>query len=128
MGTRSLLRFVRKEDNARLCNLYRQYDGHPTGRGMELAEWLQDYTIVNGVSFSQDEKIANGLACLCAQWVAHEKVGIGGIYLMGINDEDVGEQYIYEVYEDQGIKIKCTDAYMKVLFNGNPSKYIQKFN
>ena len=38
MGTRSLT-FVYDEQEA-IINMYRQYDGYPTGHGAELAEFL----------------------------------------------------------------------------------------
>ena len=34
MGTRSLT-FVYDEDGKKLINMYRQYDGYPSGRGMK---------------------------------------------------------------------------------------------
>ena len=93
MGTRSLVHFIRKEDDVKMCNLYRQYDGYPEGRGMQLARWLQKFTITNGISIDEDRVIANGMDCLCALWVSEEKGDSpGNVYMMGISDTDVGEE------------------------------------
>ena len=39
MGTRSLT-FVYNDNKKPIINLYRQYDGYPSGHGAELAEFL----------------------------------------------------------------------------------------
>jgi len=47
MGTRALT-FVYDGDKP-IVNLYRQYDGYPTGHGAELAQFLDGFKIVNGI-------------------------------------------------------------------------------
>ena len=41
MGTRSLT-FVYDEDGRKIINMYRQYDGYPSGHGKDLAESLPE--------------------------------------------------------------------------------------
>ena len=128
MGTRSLLHFIRKQDDTKLCNIYRQYDGYPEGRGLELAKWLESFNIVNGFSSKAKRRIANGLDCLCALWISEEKGDeAGNIYMMGINDRDCGEEYIYKVWEeDNNIYMSCFDVWeRKLLFEGTPKEYLE---
>lgn len=97
MGTRSLTR-VNAENGERYLNLYRQYDGYPTGHGKELFDFLDGIEIVNG--FSGDMRAgthANGPGCLAAQIVAHYKKEIGGIYLYPTDRTDAGQDYEYIV-------------------------------
>ena len=100
MGTRSLT-FVYDEDKT-LLNLYRQYDGYPTGHGAELAEFLNGFTIVNGFGEVR-QKIANGMGCLAAQLVAHFKESVGGFYIHAVTDTNCGQDYEYHIYQDRVI-------------------------
>ena len=47
MGTRSLT-YVYDVKTPVVC-MYRQYDGYPSGHGQELAEFLFDGKLVNGI-------------------------------------------------------------------------------
>ena len=129
MGTRSLTRFV--EDGKEFCLVYRQMDGYPDGHGLDLANFLNDITLVNGISCNEKRKIANGMGCLAAQCIAHLKDGPGSIYVYPINSRDCGEEYIYTIEEMvQGkITLTCFDVYdNKVLFSGSASDFIKKFD
>jgi hypothetical protein len=70
MGTRSLT-FVYDGDKP-IINMYRQYDGYPSGHGSELADFLKGFEIVNGHG-EVKPKIANGMGCLAAQLIANFK-------------------------------------------------------
>ena len=70
MGTRSLTHVV--EDNDTLLTIYRQYDGYLSGHGLDLAEYLHDISIVNGMNGDNKAK-ANGMGCLSAQLLAYLK-------------------------------------------------------
>jgi hypothetical protein len=97
MGTRSLTIF-RDEKGKDIVVMYRQMDGYPKGgHGQELAEFLKDFTMVNGISYNETRKIANGMGCLAAQVIAHFKDGAGGIYLYPAGTNDVCEEYVYIV-------------------------------
>ena len=113
MGTRSLT-FV-YDDNEAVINLYRQYDGYPSGHGRELADFLSPFTIVNGIG-QRTEHIANGMSCLAAQLVAHFKTEVGQFYLHPVSAKDCGQDYEYHVYEDK-VVVKNYDG--REIFSGN---------
>lgn len=130
MGTRSLTYIKDQyEDNNIIC-MYRQYDGYLTGHGKELAEFLQDFTVVNGYSIDTPARSANGVSCLAAQLVAHFKNGIGNIYLYPTNTSDVGEEFIYTIsLINNQIYITLKDVWRdKTIFNGTPAELIEKIN
>jgi hypothetical protein len=105
MGTRSLtvVKSVYKskyEDDV-LTNMvmYRQFDSHEWDYGVELMEFINQRTIVNGFGLDDDPNhVANGPDDLAAQIVAHFKMQqpLGGIYLVSVNRE-LDEEYVYEV-------------------------------
>ena len=99
MGTRSLT-FVYDTDGDAIINLYRQYDGYPSGHGRELADFICPFTIVNGFG-RETANIANGMGCLAAQLVAHFKDGVGQFYLHSVEAKDCGQDYEYHVYKDR---------------------------
>ena len=117
MGTRSLT-FVyetRKDEAGNLVhtpiiNMYRQYDGYPSGHGAELAEFLAPFRVVNGLT-NTTEKIANGMGCLAGQLVAHFKVGAGQFYLEPVTATECGQDYEYHVYEnaERELCVRVTD-------------------
>jgi hypothetical protein len=109
MGTRSLT-FVYDEQEP-IINMYRQYDGYPTGHGAELAEFLTQFTMVNGLGINETRKVANGMPCLAAQLVAHFKSEAGGFYLYPTSTVDCGQDYEYHVYHNgsEGLRVKITD-------------------
>jgi hypothetical protein len=115
MGTRSLTRVIPRQEGLSfseghhhvkesVINMYRQYDGYPEGHGVDLAEFLDDFTVVNGLSIPRPTKVANGTGCLAAQLVQHFKDGPGHIYLEALNGEpgDSWEEYIYTLYPKEG--------------------------
>jgi len=80
MGTRHLTQMY-DYDGAYLLTMYGQYDGYPEGYGQELADFLSEITLVNGIG-GQKFKIANGPGCLAAQIVSHFKGnGVGSFYI-----------------------------------------------
>ena len=109
MGTRSLT-FVYDGDEA-IINMYRQYDGYPTGHGAELAKFLTPFNMVNGIPVGDTRKIANGMGCLAAQLVSHFKAGEAGqFYLYPTSAVDCGQDYEYHIYKDeQGLRVRITD-------------------
>jgi hypothetical protein len=124
MGTRSLT-FVHEGAAAKaLINMYRQFDGYPSGHGKELYEFLRPIKMVNGFSGDSEIKQANGAGCLAAQMIAHFKDGVGGIYIQPVSATDCGQDYCYHVYADDtnGITVKCFEMRAnnrkELLFNG----------
>jgi len=134
MGTRSLTRVFRKwEDNfgdkkrEPFTTMYRQMDGYLEGHGQDLAEFLSQFTIVNGMRMDETRKIANGIDCLAAQMFAHFKDGPGHIYCMHPSAQDCGEEYIYEIEKDgEDILITIYDIWKnKEIFHGTPNELLE---
>jgi len=118
MGTRSLT-YVYSEDTP-LINMYRQYDGYPTGHGAELAEFLSGFEIVNGYG-EVKPKLANGMGCLAAQLIANFKKSVGGFYIYAVTDTDCGQEYEYHVYENR-VVVKDPTA---VIFEGDYQSFAE---
>ena len=103
MGTRCLT-FVHDESGMAIINMYRQFDGYPTGHGAELAEFLNSGSMVNGLRLGADEKFFNGMGCLAAQMVQQFKQGVGGIYLYPPKTgQNCWQEYEYHVFENKVI-------------------------
>ena len=143
MGTRSLTRVIprqkglpydegHKHVEKSLVNMYRQYDGYPQGHGLDLAEFLSEFTVVNGlVEDSYRGKVANGSGCLAAQLVQHFKDGPGNVYLEALNDEDCWEEYIYTLFPKEGEPtfISIYDVYAKeCIFVGTSADLQTKYD
>ena len=148
MGTRSLTKIFNtykdekknKQVKVQLVNMYRQYDGYPSGHGEELADFLKGGKVVNGIG-SRDEKqiLFNGAGCLAAQMIAHFKDGAGGFYIEPITAKDCGQEYEYEVivdFDTKEVTMKCFEnGYInkkgeyksgkKLLFEGKPADFEQ---
>jgi hypothetical protein len=149
MGTRSLT-FVYEEsfnpgdEPEAIINMYRQYDGYPTGHGRELAEFLAQFNMVNGIPVGEvpEKKYANGMACLAAQMVAHFKDGAGQFYLYPTSAKECGQDYEYHIYKNKdykdgdGLRVAVTDRGCNmfgltmsdrndVLFDGNLGDFMR---
>lgn len=108
MGTRALT-FVYDGEKP-IVNLYRQYDGYPTGHGAELAQFLSEFHITNGISSGETRRTANGMGCLAAQVVAHFKDSVGGFYIHSVDATECGQDYEYHVYQkDKELRVRVTD-------------------
>lgn len=104
MGTRSITT-VLDEDGNKIIEMYKQYDGYPSGLGIKLQDFISS------------GKIANGISCFTAQLIKHFKEGAGGIYLHTptTNTKDkkeyyelYGAEYYYEI--DSNLNIRCWDT------------------
>tara|TARA_R100001460_G_scaffold5911_3_gene15901 strand:+ start:126 stop:560 length:435 start_codon:yes stop_codon:yes gene_type:complete len=135
MGTRSLTKIIERYEDFQtkekkeevLTTMYRQYDGYPSGHGYDLANWLDKFTIVNGIPLGGTQTIANGATCLAAQMFAYFKDGPGGIYLYSPYTNDVGEEYLYKIYIEEGadIYIEAWDTYkLEPIFKGTPEEFM----
>ena len=118
MGTRSLT-FV-YDGNQPLVNMYRQFDGYPSGHGIELAEFLVSGKMVNGYS-SKTEKQFNGMGCLAAQMIAEFKDGVGGFYIHAVTDTDCWQDYEYHVFENKVVVKNPTE----VIFEGTWTNFLE---
>lgn len=122
MGTRSLT-FVYNDNNQPIINMYRQFDGYPSGHGDELFNFLATKTIVNG--FGEDTTgLANGMGCLAAQLVDEFKKDVGGIYLESVDNRDCWQDYTYEIRPDgETFKIKVISYDGDIEFDGPLSEF-----
>jgi hypothetical protein len=96
MSTRSLTHIHEGKSKTPFVTIYRQCDGYPEGIGRELAEFLNGFTIVNGLG-GQKGKIANGAGCLAAQLIKHFKGGPGNVYIYKAGSKDCWEAYTYRI-------------------------------
>jgi len=146
MGTRSLTRVIEtykengKEVAQKLVTMYRQFDGYPSGHGMELAEFLASGKVVNGISVGDTERVFNGVGCLAAQMISHFKGdSAGGFYICPNSTKDAGQDYEYHVlvdFDSKTVTLVCYEqgyinkagTYVdkkKQLFKGSPSEFIK---
>jgi hypothetical protein len=103
-----------------VINMYRQFDGYPSGHGFELAEFLEGFEIVNGFG-EVKPKLANGMGCLAAQMIAHFKKSVGGFYIHPVTDTDCWQDYEYHVFENR-VVVKNPD---NIMFSGTFSEFKQ---
>ena len=129
MGTRSLTYVYdsfknengQKQNEPIIC-LYRQYDGYVSGHGLELAEFLANGNIVNGLGTtnSQSEVVWNGMGCLAASLVAHFKKVPGNFYLHApILNRDDWQEFEYHVFDNKVIVYSIGSNNDNVLFEGD---------
>ena len=122
MGTRSLVHI--KEGNTTIATIYRQYDGYPSGMGVDLRTALNNGQVELRNGFSGGDKVPsqfNGMGCLGAFLVGKLKDDkIGNIYLMKPNTKDVGEEFVYTLTDKDGtVNLKVIDTWKKTtLYNG----------
>jgi hypothetical protein len=138
MATRALINFVEREDGVTFSahpgvdqihvQIYNHYDGYPSGLGVTLASYLQDFKVVNGLGAYGQEKLANGMGCLAAQTVKYLKDEPGQIYLEKPREMD-WEDYEYFIWckEGHGVWISIFDYEGNCIFVGEPDKLIEKF-
>ncbi len=147
MGTRSLTRVIDRQEGLSFAkghlaknvgksyiNMYRQFDGYIEGMGVDLAEFLLPFIIVNGISLNENRKIANGSGCLAAQLVAHFKQEAGGIYLHPTEGKPGAcwEEYIYTIFvtdnpKKESITIVVYDIWKgENIFIGTPMELLEK--
>jgi hypothetical protein len=144
MGTRSLTTFIEtykdkdgKKKKTKLCTMYRQFDGYPSGHGSELAEFLSKGKLVNGLGLDNKGLVFNGIGCLSAQVISHFKGDTAGGFYM-VNGINHGEEYRYEIEADfdaKDIILRCLevgymkgDKYMRGTikrFEGSPKEFIK---
>ena len=123
MGTRSNTIVI--DANKPLMNLYRQMDGYPSGHGAELAAFLTNLKMVNGIGGGKC-RIANGAGCLAAQIVAHFKDGPGGFYIAPIDQRDNDYTYLIScstMDPDHGILVTVL-TWEEMVFSGTVQEFV----
>jgi hypothetical protein len=140
MGTRSITRIIPRQkgvsfsdmeshrDKA-IIEMYRQYDSVPVRYGVELAKFLVDIRIVDGLN-DRDTNLANGAGCLAAQVVAEFKEVPGNIYLQQPDfDDDHYCDYTYTIFPKVGEEtmIAIHDGDDDCIFVGNANALIDYY-
>ena len=102
MSTRSLTVFM-DDDHKEIAVMYKHSDGYPEDYGKDLAEFIKDIEITNGISYLDTQRTANGMECLAAQIVSHfKKNNPSGIYLYAAKTRNMDEEYIYIIKKGSG--------------------------
>jgi len=138
MSTRSIIRFAEREEGVSFSEhpervevqVYKHYDGYPEGHPTQLAEFLKDFKIVNGLGMDT-YRIANGLGCLAAQYVAAFKMDAGDMYIENPDTEHGDIEYITYVWgtENKDIWMSIFDVYdEECIFVGKPQQLIDKYD
>ena len=138
MGTRSLT-FVKDHDNEPVINMYRQFDGYPSGMGADL------FRIPRRITHSKRHeawrKQTYSQWCTLSSCSACESLqsrSAGGIYLYPTTDTDCWQEYEYHIQVVENSKgkevlhIQVYDNYKKEwLFKGTVRRFknwINKLN
>ena len=137
MATRSLVRFARREEGVSFSEhpekvevqVYKHYDGYPSGHPTDLAKFLNVFKIGNGLGMDTYQ-IANGLGCLSAQYIAAFKQEPGDLYVENPDKEHSDIEYITYVWGNygKGIWMSIFENYEdKCMFVGKPQELIDKY-
>ena len=120
MGTRSLT-YVYEGETPIMC-MYRQFDGYRTGHGQELANFLNELSVGNGIPGESDLfTFANGMGCLAAQMIVWFKKTPGGFYIHPVDlNQDCWQEYEYHVYENDVVVKNPTE----VNFTGSWNEFL----
>ena len=136
MATRSLVRFARREEGVSfsehpekvIVQIYKHYDGYPKGHPLEIAKYLKDFKIVNGLG-AYDIRVANGLGCLAALYVAAFKMEAGDIYIESPDTDHSWIEYTTYVWgnDNKSIWMSIFDD-DECIFVGKPQELIDKYD
>ncbi len=127
MGTRSLT-YVYDGETPIMC-MYRQYDGYLSGHGQELANFLNELTVGNGISGKPELfNFANGMGCLAAQMIVWFKKTPGGFYIHPVDlNQDCWQDYEYHVYENKVVVVSHffdDENPTEQIFNGSWNEFL----
>jgi hypothetical protein len=99
MSTRSVTKIYEPESIEPIVRIYRHPSGHPSVHGMELAAYLAEITVLDGVHCERDlRKQANGMGSLAVGVIGHLTTLLEPCR-MAIDSVDASDaEYIYEVH------------------------------
>ena len=140
MATRGIVRFAKREEGVSFnehperteVQIYNHYDSYPEGLGVDLAKFLSDFRVVNGLGRGTS-KIANGMGCLAAQLIANIKDGSGGVYVENPDTKRGDIEYTYYIWaaENKDIWISIFSGGLghnpDCIFVGEPQKLLEKY-
>lgn len=120
MGTRSITLVY--ENNEPFVNIYRQYDGYPSGHGRDLSKFMRDRKLINGFNPQHSPLFySNGINCFAAGLIEHLKDHqIGGIYIYSVNNLDCGQDYEYHIFDNL---VVVKDYNKNVIFCGDWNEF-----
>ena len=127
MGTRSLT-YVYDGETPIMC-MYRQYDGYLSGHGQELANFLNELQMGQGISGKPELfTFANGMGDLAAQMIVWFKKTPGGFYIHPIElNQDAFQDYEYHVYENKVVVVSHffdDENPTEQIFNGSWNEFL----
>jgi len=138
MATRGIVRFAERKEGVSFnehpenveVQIYNHYDSYPEGLGLNLAEFLSDFRVVNGLGSDLPDKVANGMGCLAAQLIADMKNGPGNVYVEKPRKARFMIDYTYYVWvaDNKSVYISVFDYDDNCIFVGEPCKLIEKYN
>ena len=127
MGTRSLT-YVYDGKTPIMC-MYRQFDGYLSGHGQELANFLNELTIGQGISGKPELfSFANGMGDLAAQMIVWFKKTPGGFYIHPIElNQDALQEFEYHVYKNKVVVVSHffdNENPTEQIFNGSWNEFL----
>lgn len=96
MSVKSLT-VVLDDDGREICVLMRTLDGHLTGHGVDLRNFLRGYIISRESKSADNRKTTSTIGRLAAKLIAEFNSGVGDFELLPCGTRRVGEEYIYFV-------------------------------
>jgi len=127
MGMTAIVKFY--EDTECIVSVQHHFDGYLDGVGLQLVNFLENISIINGIGPDQNilYKYANGIDCLAAQYIKGKKSKVGNIYIVSAK---CACSFEYQVrYYDFAFNIVCIINGVK-RFEGNINafkEYIKSF-
>mgnify|MGYP003118261021 FL=1 len=139
MATRAIIRIAEREDGVSFsehpekvrAQIYHHYDGYPEYLGCNLAEFLCDFRVVNGLptNYFENIKVANGMGCLTAQLIAGLKEEAGNVYVDYSDTDRDDVEFTYYIWGCVGkdIWMSIFDLHDNCIFVGMPQQLIEKY-
>ena len=139
MATRAIIRIAEREDGVSFsehpekvrAQIYHHYDGYPEYLGCNLAEFLCDFRVVNGLptNYFENIKVANGMGCLTAQLIAALKEEAGNVYVDYPDTDRDDVEFTYYIWGCVGkdIWMSIFDLHDNCIFVGMPQQLIEKY-
>ena len=139
MATREIIRIAEREDGVSFsehpekvrAQIYHHYDGYPEYLGCNLAEFLCDFRVVNGLptNYFENIKVANGMGCLTAQLIAGLKEEAGNVYVDYPDTDRDDVEFTYYIWGCVGkdIWMSIFDLHDNCIFVGMPQQLIEKY-
>lgn len=107
MSTNAVATIYDEFNDEPICAIYKHWDGYPEGGfGDDLREVVSRYKIVNGITYGEEQPIANGMGDLAAFIVKAIKDGPGDVYMVRVGDE---QEYTYQVHHKDGVALVTCD-------------------